>query len=317
MSSRSVCTQRHFNPRPPCGGRPFRPSIALLSWHNFNPRPPCGGRQTGPKGDTGATGISIHAPRAGGDIFEVSNLFCPKEFQSTPPVRGATENGPELVNLPRDFNPRPPCGGRRIARTAMSISVVISIHAPRAGGDWDCPCHLHPRIAFQSTPPVRGATPYRQLFFALLYIFQSTPPVRGATKTSRYVKIGGGISIHAPRAGGDQKSLKATAKDIAFQSTPPVRGATTKKIRRSTHDQNFNPRPPCGGRQSASFCAVRPVIFQSTPPVRGATINPPRYRGGPSISIHAPRAGGDRRNAINITPRSHYFNPRPPCGGRR
>ena len=36
------------------------------------------------------TGISIHAPRAGSDIFEVSNLFCPKEFQSTLPVRGAT-----------------------------------------------------------------------------------------------------------------------------------------------------------------------------------------------------------------------------------
>ena len=33
------------------------------------------------------------------------------------------------------FNPRSPCGERRIARTAMSISVVISIHAPRAGSD--------------------------------------------------------------------------------------------------------------------------------------------------------------------------------------
>ena len=33
----------HFNPRPPCGGRPGPPPIPR-SARNFNPRPPCGGR---------------------------------------------------------------------------------------------------------------------------------------------------------------------------------------------------------------------------------------------------------------------------------
>ena len=56
-------------------------------------------------------------------------------------------------------------------------------------------------------------------------IFQSTLPVRGATKTSRYVKIGGGISIHAPRAGSDRL------------------GRREESIR-----CYFNPRSPCGER---------------------------------------------------------------------
>ena len=58
-------------------------------------------------------------------------------FQSTPPVRGATEHN-DNVDYLND----------------------ISIHAPRAGGDR---LYAESRLAeykFQSTPPVRGATFY-------------------------------------------------------------------------------------------------------------------------------------------------------------
>ena len=34
--------------------------------------------------------ISIHAPRAGGDGIAIERSETKKEFQSTPPVRGAT-----------------------------------------------------------------------------------------------------------------------------------------------------------------------------------------------------------------------------------
>ena len=58
------------------------------------------------------------------------------------------------------FNPRPPCGGRQIEDIDLRVARVISIHAPRAGGD-----SLYARgekfwAIFQSTPPVRGATLY-------------------------------------------------------------------------------------------------------------------------------------------------------------
>ena len=57
------------------------------------------------------------------------------EFQSTLPVRGATCT---------TFNPKPDAG--------------ISIHAPREGSDYKCPCCGSEVIQFQSTLPVRGAT---------------------------------------------------------------------------------------------------------------------------------------------------------------
>ena len=84
-------------------------------------------------------------------------------FQSTPPVRGATEKIPPDVMADVDFNPRPPCGGRH--------------GAPVVGEAFS-------RL-FQSTPPVRGATEMHILEADEL-IFQSTPPVRGATARLRY-----------------------------------------------------------------------------------------------------------------------------------
>ena len=57
---------RHFNPRPPRGGRrrqipPPRQST------DFNPRPPRGGRRQIKKEGSRTAAISIHAPREGGD----------------------------------------------------------------------------------------------------------------------------------------------------------------------------------------------------------------------------------------------------------
>ena len=38
------------------------------------------------------------------------------------------------------------------------------------------------------------------------------------------------ISIHAPRAGGDLSQTTLTFHDSTFQSTPPVRGATFRIV---------------------------------------------------------------------------------------
>ena len=79
-----------------------------------------------------------------------------------------------------------------------------------------------------------------------------------------------------------------------FQSTPPARGATSGSCRYPRRSQNFNPRPPRGGR-------LIPVLSTSVQP---------------TISIHAPREGGDWRSSPPPT-WWLYFNPRPPRGGRR
>ena len=59
--------------------------------------------------------------------------------------------------------------------------VLISIHAPRAGGDFQEHKKASLHRLFQSTPPVRGATNMRRALLINLSLFQSTPPVRGAT----------------------------------------------------------------------------------------------------------------------------------------
>ena len=170
----------NFNPRSPCGERPFSlslPSYSLM----ISIHAPRAGSDAGSDLDKrmteifqstlpvrGATlviqlvyttlRISIHAPRAGSDTTEIDIAVRAMLFQSTPPVRGATlylrilQLGSRDFN-PRppcggrlfsrhaafavlmDFNPRPPCGGRLCAELGINISDRISIHAPRAGGD--------------------------------------------------------------------------------------------------------------------------------------------------------------------------------------
>ncbi len=81
--------------------------------------------------------------------------------------------------------------------------VQISIHAPREGGDVKATDSLGTTVTFQSTPPARGAT-WNNNSFELVELFQSTPPARGATAgCNGFIFRTGGISIHAPREGGD------------------------------------------------------------------------------------------------------------------
>ena len=56
--------------------------------------------------------------------------------------------------------------------------------------------------------------------------FQSTLPVRGATPGPFRSGGTGPISIHAPRTGSDESKGLQGALDALFQSTLPVRGAT-------------------------------------------------------------------------------------------
>ena len=100
---------------------------------------------------------------------------------------------------------------------------------------------------------------------------------------------------------------------------------------------NFNPRPPRGGRLGLLPHLLHALGFQSTPPARGATVKMKVRRWSMSISIHAPREGGDSRmytlsaaskisihapreggdGGINYPPPyKEDFNPRPPRGGR-
>ena len=167
------CGWRCFNSRPSCEGRhrkprPFpRPSFQFTplvrgatydyvarkkSWR-FNSRPSCEGRPLVARNDDATSGVSIHAPRARGDLPPSIPPPAPA-FQFTPLVRGATANIEEPTK--EGFNSRPSCEGRPFHRFE-DLPYLVSIHAPRARGDLSS---LIQRLTspFQFTPLVRGAT---------------------------------------------------------------------------------------------------------------------------------------------------------------
>ena len=102
---------------------------------NFNPRPPCGGRLAQTVSNADGTQISIHVPRAGDDVRSFAISSFKPGFQSTSPVRGTTQTKTSSWQCTRNFNPRPPCGGRHFPGHSSSAYGNISIHVPRAGDD--------------------------------------------------------------------------------------------------------------------------------------------------------------------------------------
>ena len=104
-------TLRHFNPRPPCGGRPSRIPYSVKDL-TFQSTAPVWGPTSLVDMAVKDTVISIHGPRVGAD-----------------------RPGQHHAHRRRHFNPRPPCGGRPAAPPGDQRIRVISIHGPRVGAD--------------------------------------------------------------------------------------------------------------------------------------------------------------------------------------
>ena len=147
--------------------------------------------------------ISIHAPRAGSD--RPSIIAQP---------------------LPKNFNPRSPCGERQTGKQAPALT-----------------------LRFQSTLPVRGATqPVRLAPGSVRGISIHAPRAGSDVWTEACAALNELISIHAPRAGSDVGPEDASVPLDLFQSTLPVRGATMRSTGSPSPASNFNPRSPCGER---------------------------------------------------------------------
>ena len=165
---------------------------------------------------------STHPVRGATDASRI----CPDrpEFQSTHPVRGATGVAAHgvMVEAISIHAPREGCDGHLLPVMRMNR---ISIHAPREGCDDETMLIMSRTTKFQSTHPVRGATSLNG-WSGRLDLFQSTHPVRGATFNSVSHRPPEVISIHAPREGCDWRTRLVRPDLLGFQSTHPVRGAT-------------------------------------------------------------------------------------------
>ena len=222
----------NFNPRAPCGARPFCAPRLLRFSSYFNPRAPCGARlgttgnpaaedtefqPTRPlRGATWITPISsirmrisTHAPLAGRD-HEHPQIPGQRGISTHAPLAGRDDFAVSHALPPKNFNPRAPCGARLAGVRVTSSGGQISTHAPLAGRDL---LVLAPGI--------------------VILAFQPTRPLRGAT---------GSLSISSPLP--------------IFQPTRPLRGATPRKSFRLAACFHFNPRAPCGARLPAVLCGA-------------------------------------------------------------
>ena len=169
--------------------------------------------------------ISIHVPRVEDDPkYSLSEKAC------------------------RDFNPRPPCGGRPALVPEDRFDATFQSTSP----------------VWRTTEKARGPRPVDENF-------NPRPPCGG--RLDDWAESNGAriISIHVPRVEDDCRHGDLSSEDWQFQSTSPVwrtthgRRPPTAVFYISIHvprveddratpantvwSSNFNPRPPCGGRQ--------------------------------------------------------------------
>ena len=104
-------TPNYFNPRPPRGGRLIKCRLHDMK-PEFQSTPPARGATLPQQPDSQNTGISIHAPREGGDR-DGSRYGLPNAISIHAPREGGDQLRPAEQRDRKHFNPRPPRGGRQ------------------------------------------------------------------------------------------------------------------------------------------------------------------------------------------------------------
>ena len=153
--------RERFNPRAPCGARPsqqneprmsdlFQPTRPLRGataddddvgtrGRDFNPRAPCGARLCQARWSTAPKAFQPTRPLRGATSISPTTIRGLAVFQPTRPLRGATITSEPKESQESHFNPRAPCGARRVC----SLFAVML-------------------LVFQPTRPLRGATQAEQ-----------------------------------------------------------------------------------------------------------------------------------------------------------
>ena len=213
----------HFNPRSPHGERRAGESRLRRADSISIHAPRTGSDRSGAGRTAVHLPISIHAPRTGSDRESPAHgaglhYFNPRSphgerhapHQRRPSAFDFNPRSPHgerrdaIAPLPtqRDFNPRSPHGERRQSSGAMSMTQIISIHAPRTGSDGvSLPRELR-RIYFNPRSP-HGERQAPSVSFLPGTYFNPRSPHGERQHEIFLVLLFGGISIHAPRTGSD------------------------------------------------------------------------------------------------------------------
>ncbi len=266
----------NFDPRSPCGERPFdvgRP----VGCSDISIHAPLAGSDWSLSFRELFDGISIHAPLAGSDnMSDVTITMCPHfdprspcgerpewwtaeddktTFRSTLPLRGATTLCRELAWV-RDISIHAPLAGSDFSRVAPNGNATfISIHAPLAGSDLAIHNPAFHRADFDPRSPC-GERLYLPTGWYVSRDFDPRSPCGERLPGFPHATVSLYISIHAPLAGSDANDIVAVGTISAFRSTLPLRGATPTASARLGCPCDFDPRSPCGERLGGEFQAI-------------------------------------------------------------
>ena len=149
--------------------------------------------------------ISIHALREEGDITLVKGIWNEENFY-----------------------PRPPRGGRLIARKRHVFNVLFLSTPSARRATPNGPALYLDRIDFYPRPP-RGGRPLPGIAAALLLSFLSTPSARRATHSPQAPRLQCPISIHALREEGDLQGVRVKVFHADFYPRPPRGGRRFSK----------------------------------------------------------------------------------------
>ncbi|QTA93763.1 Uncharacterized protein dnm_098710 [Desulfonema magnum] len=141
-------------------------------------------------------------------------------FQSTPPVRGATFSRFTESDLFMGFNPRPPCGERRDTWPMSNPDWRVSIHAPRAGSDYQSGVKLMLIILVSIHAPRAGSDKGGDHLLLNIICFNPRPPCGERLEHHGMPVFSGNVSIHAPRAGSDKDSTAMLLKMLVSIHAP-------------------------------------------------------------------------------------------------
>ena len=134
-------------------------------------------------------------------------------------MKGATGESAYSIDVLR-VSIRAPREGGDLTETRWTWAYFVSIRAPREGGDGLRPRHL-PLHRVSIRAPREGGDVCAYYIAAARVAFQSAPPVKGAT-----IRYGGcckfrAVSIRAPREGGDGGWGERSQGHGRFNPRPP------------------------------------------------------------------------------------------------
>ena len=285
--------------------------------HDFNPRSPCGERPEHPRLDEDVREISIHAPRAGSDRKGVGQDRAGRDFNPRSPcgerlrlVARVVEVGRISIHAPRagsdttspasfptasNFNPRSPCGERRCADSRRWVPLRHFNPRSPCGERLAYPNFDKFKDEFQSTLPVRGATPCGRSLHGRPTNFNPRSPCGERRLCPCGLARRRGYFNPRSPCGERPRRIGEALGTTQFQSTLPVRGATAPIPSGRQEKEHFNPRSPCGERRDHSM----------------------RLHHRMEISIHAPRAGSDRSPSPSACSRTGFQSTLPVRGATR